>query len=70
MIAENCPACFSHAHRSASSMKQQLVGAGGGSMRELFNSLRSALKPLMGGIPGVPQEECDVGKASAAWRTL
>lgn len=50
VISENCPACFSQPTERFH-MKQQLAGLEAQHPR-VFNSLRSALKPIMGSIPG------------------
>jgi tRNA 2-thiocytidine biosynthesis protein TtcA len=50
VISENCPACFSQPTERFH-MKQQLAAIEGQHPR-VFNSLRTALKPLLGSIPG------------------
>ena len=50
VIMENCPACFSRP-TARYSMKQKLAALEADNGK-LFNNLRTALKPLMGGIPG------------------
>ena len=59
VITENCPACFS-VPTERFNMKQTLAGLEGKHPR-LFNSLRSALRPLLGGIPVSGREavKCD-----------
>lgn len=49
VISENCPACFSQPTERFR-MKRHLAALEGQHPR-LFNSLRTALRPLMGGVP-------------------
>jgi len=62
VIMENCPACFSRP-TARYSMKQKLAALEADNGK-LFNNLRTALKPLMGGIPGALKGNVTCGTTS------
>jgi tRNA 2-thiocytidine biosynthesis protein TtcA len=63
VISENCPACF--ARPTERFHMKQLLATLEGQHPRLFNSLRTALRPLMGAVPGASKGNVTCATAAA-----